>query len=536
MRKSWQIVGKFSSVLIVAAMVLAGCSGNSKGEVTSPTTTAAAASGDSAAAKPYEISVAVWDVGTNLTDPATDKLLKTVEETTNLVFKAQAVTWNDYKEKFNLWAASDALPDMFVTDFRLTPTVDTWVKQKRLKALPEDLSAYPNLQKIMELPDVKPLAIDGKFYFVPRLTKLSSDEYATERGYIVRKDWMEKLGIETPVTFEQYDAMFQAFVNDDPDGNGKKDTIGMTHNFSDVLGTTLALGSSVPNIKGWVEEDGKWIPSIGSKGMADYLVKFKQLYDDGSLDQDFALLKTNDGTDKFAQGNVGALAIQTSDSSLFKVKQKWEKANPDKVFEDSITILPGWTAPDGNLYRFYQSTAYSDIYFSSKVSDEKLDAMLKFIDYNLSEEGKDLYSFGFEGEDYKKENGEAVPAETRVDYPSYKFFTYLNGVGHSREVPRAIRAKLYGEQLVDLSYDMYDKLLSEAKPIPINFNVELINAPAKNKFQSVINTYIDDITKIILDKKDVKAAWDEQIKVYEGKGMLEAIKEVNDIVAAEGIK
>ncbi|THF75709.1 extracellular solute-binding protein [Cohnella fermenti] len=540
MSKNWTNVGIIASVFALTAGLLAGCGKESDQESSSgspaASSAATASAGGTGASKPYDVTVALWDVATNLTDPATDKLLKTVEEKTNLSFEAQAVTWNDYKEKFNLWAASGQLPDMFVTDFRLTPTVDTWIKQGLLHALPDDLSAYPNLQKIMEMPDVKPLAIDGKFYFIPRLTKLSSDEYATERGYVVRKDWMEKLGIETPKTFEEYEAMFAAFAKNDPDGNGKADTIGLTHNFSDVFGTLLALGSSVPNIKGWMQEDGKWIPSIASTGMTDYLTKFKKLYDDGALDPDFALLKTNDGMDKFSQGNVGALAVQISDNFLYTIKQKWDKANPNQSFEDSITILPGWTAPDGNQYRFYQSTAYSDIYFSSKLSDDEFDALLKFIDFNLSEEGQDLYSYGFEGEDYTKENGTIVPSENRVNYPSYKFFIYLDGVGHSRNVPREVRASLYGENLVNLSYDMYDRLIAEAKPIPINFNVDLINSTEKNSFQSVINGYMDDITKIVLGSEDVETAWAKQLKVYEGKGMSKAIEEVNAIVAEKGIQ
>ncbi|SFA98286.1 putative aldouronate transport system substrate-binding protein [Cohnella sp. OV330] len=545
MKKGLRKITAVTSVLAVSGALLAGCGGSNESSenggaasaTASPTGAAASASASPSVTAAYDVSVALWDVGKNLTDPAADKLLKTVEDKTNLTFKAKAVTWNDYKEKFNLWAASGELPDMFVTDFRLTPTVDTWIKQGLIRALPDDLSAYPNLHKVMELEDVKPLAIDGKFYFVPRLSKLKPDEYATERGFIVRKDWMDTLGIQKPATFEQYDAMFQAFAKNDPDKNGKNDTIGLTHNFNDVLGTTLALGSAVPNIKGWVQENGQWIPSLASQGMYDYLTKFKKLYDDGALDKDFAILKTNDGSDKFATGNVGALAIQTGDNTLKMVKDKWDKANPGKSFEDSITILPVWPAPDGNTYRFYSATAYSDIYFSAKVDDQKMDAILKFIDFNLSEEGKDLYAYGFEGEDYKKEGNKIVPvAATRVNYPSYNFFFYLNGIGHGMETAREAKYAVNGQKLVDMAYDNYDKMLQNAKPIPINFGVEFISTPAKNKFQSVIATYMDDITKIILDKGDTKAAWDKQIKTYKSLGLDDAIKEVNAAVAQQGIQ
>lgn len=536
MKKSLKTLA-VSTVLTLSVIAVAGCSSQNAANTSSssPTSTSAASEAP-ASAKPMEVTVALWDVAKNLAEPEKDELLKTVQQKTNLVFKPEGVTWNDYKEKFNLWAASKELPDMFVTDFRLTQTVDTWVSQGLIKPIPDDLSKYPNLQKLMDMPDVKPLKINGKFYFIPRLSKLSPDEYALERGLVVRKDWMDKLGVNQPTTFEEYKAMFKAFAEKDPDGNGKADTIGLTHNFNDVLATTLGLGSSVPNLKGWIQEDGKWIPSLVSKGMADYMSKFKQLYDEGALDKDFAILKVNDGQDKFAQGNVGALAIQINDNMLKVLKDKWDKANPEQSFEDSITIMPVWTAPDGNTYRLYDATAYTDIYFSAKVDDTKMDAMLKMLDFNLSEEGKDLYSYGFEGENYKKENGKVVPLETKIKYPSNDFFFYLEGIGHSMNVARDVKYNVNPKQLVDMAYDKYDWMLKNAKPIPKNFNIEFINTPAKSKFNTVMATYMDDITKIILAKEDPKAQWEKQIKIYESKGLNEAIAEVNDIAAKQGIQ
>ena len=54
----------------------------------------------------------------------------------------------------------------------------------------------------------------------------------------VRKDWLDRLGLEPPETLEEYYEVIRAFTLDDPDGNGVQDTIGLT--------LTSKLGRSSP--------------------------------------------------------------------------------------------------------------------------------------------------------------------------------------------------------------------------------------------------------------------------------------------------
>ena len=42
-----------------------------------------------------------------------------------------------------------------------------------------------------------------------------------------RKDWLDKLNLEVPETLEEYEKVLTAFVENDPDGNGKEDIAGM---------------------------------------------------------------------------------------------------------------------------------------------------------------------------------------------------------------------------------------------------------------------------------------------------------------------
>lgn len=46
-------------------------------------------------------------------------------------------------------------------------------------------------------------------------------------GIIYRKDWADNLGLEAPTNVDEVFEMARAFTEDDPDGNGQDDTIGL---------------------------------------------------------------------------------------------------------------------------------------------------------------------------------------------------------------------------------------------------------------------------------------------------------------------
>lgn len=43
----------------------------------------------------------------------------------------------------------------------------------------------------------------------------------------IRQDWLDKLGLEAPRTWDEMVKVAEAFVTQDPDGNGEDDTIGI---------------------------------------------------------------------------------------------------------------------------------------------------------------------------------------------------------------------------------------------------------------------------------------------------------------------
>ena len=101
---------------------------------------------------------------------------------------------------------------------------------------------------------------------------------------------MDKLGLKMPETTEELREVLRAFVNDDPNGNGKKDEIGM-------LGATTwntmveyaLMGMSFQTVKPdfWLSlgADGKSVEfSPSTDAYREGLRYIKSLYDEGLID------------------------------------------------------------------------------------------------------------------------------------------------------------------------------------------------------------------------------------------------------------
>ena len=59
---------------------------------------------------------------------------------------------------------------------------------------------------------------------------------------LVRRDWMDNLGISDPESFQDFADMTIAFAKNDPDGNGIDDTLGYNVNSINALGKWVILG------------------------------------------------------------------------------------------------------------------------------------------------------------------------------------------------------------------------------------------------------------------------------------------------------
>ena len=140
-----------------------------------------------------KISIAFW----NMEDVFRgDAVLEAIEEKFGVTFEPVEITRDDHYEKIRNWAAMDSLQDLFVGDFRNSSEYRQWAGQGLLHAIPDDLSAYPNLEKYMDgLGKENIPGEDGRLYCIHRQTYPSQAWTCLDRIIVYRWDLAQQAGI-----------------------------------------------------------------------------------------------------------------------------------------------------------------------------------------------------------------------------------------------------------------------------------------------------------------------------------------------------
>jgi len=223
-----------------------------------------------------------------------------IRQNTNLDVKVTLPPVDGYDEKLNAIMASGDLPDL------LTSGNASWfvnyVNQKALMPLNELIDKYgPDLKKNIPQEAWEQVTIDGNIYAVPSLNEASGN------GIVyARKDWLDRLGLQPPKTLDEYYNVMKAFVERDPDGNNKNDTLGFSlkERLSGAEVFFGAFGTQIYN-NNWYVRDGKLVNGSILPETKDALAYLAKLYQDKLLDQEFPLNKTALFNEKVANGKIG---------------------------------------------------------------------------------------------------------------------------------------------------------------------------------------------------------------------------------------
>lgn len=146
----------------------------------------------------------------------------------------------NYDTKLRLaLTGSEELPDVFPVYG--TQMIADMIESGKVKAIDEDIEKYMP-DRLKEIYDKYPQTFypvikDGKTYGIACTPFLTEGQVM-----IIRQDWLDKLGLKAPTTLDEFEEVIRAFTEQDPDGNGKKDTYGFTY-----------AGDSIYNT-GWVAD------------------------------------------------------------------------------------------------------------------------------------------------------------------------------------------------------------------------------------------------------------------------------------------
>ena len=218
---------------------------------------------------------------------------------------------SDFDQKINIAIASNSLPDAVTVG--LTP-FNAILKYGLAADLTDAFQNYASdtlksfyqsggdaLKKLTEQ--------DGKQMCVPATAVMAGGV----NNLWIRKDWLDKLHLEVPKTVDDVRKVAEAFVTQDPDGDGKKDTIGLsgpsnTGTLSAVGGNQWGLDpifSAMKSFPGyWLKNDaGEVFYGSTAPETKKALEFLSGMYRDGLLDPETLVRK--DSLEPVASGKSG---------------------------------------------------------------------------------------------------------------------------------------------------------------------------------------------------------------------------------------
>lgn len=165
-----------------------------------------------------------------------------------------------------------------------------------------DNSVTKNSGRVKNLDVIEGLKFDGRLYGF-------ADGFGNGCVTYVKKAWLDAVNMEAPKTWEEYAAMCDAFVNNDPDGDGQKDTYAVTA--AGFVGGEAPFINYLPEFyqdaypSFYQNAEGKWVDGFTEPAMKDALARLSEGYAKGWIDPTTLTNGTKDCRNKFYDDTTG---------------------------------------------------------------------------------------------------------------------------------------------------------------------------------------------------------------------------------------
>ena len=286
------------SGLLITGLLLAACGGGNSN--------ANSDSGDGEG-KSTKDSVS-WMALLHTPAPPSGDIEEKLEDYTGIDIDFNWVPAASKDERLSAALASNQLADVVSLADMSNTTIRTAVLSGMFWDIEPYMKDYPNLANISE-ERLEASKVGGHVYGVPAQKPIA------RYGVIVRQDWLDNLGLEQPHTLEDLEKVAQAFTENDPDGNGQKDTVGIVDRAESFSLGFRTLAGYFGAGNWWdVEDDGTVTPAFMQDEYKDAMEWYRNIYENGWMNSDFAVMAKTDQQQYIAQGKAGIVITGLMDS------------------------------------------------------------------------------------------------------------------------------------------------------------------------------------------------------------------------------
>jgi putative aldouronate transport system substrate-binding protein len=285
----------------------------------------------------------------------------------------------DYEQKVSLSIASNDIPDAMVVN---ESQLKQMIKADQLADLTDLYEAY-GADRLKEIYNTNPglldnVTYDGKLYALPETTLPSAPLTW------IRKDWLDKLGLEEPKSLEDLEKIAQAFIDNKMGGENTVGIVGTQqggslystflnstdHSFN--LSSLFFANNAYPGI--WVEgEDGKAVYGSTLPETKKALEMLRDWYAKGILDKELALRKNS--TEVIVSGQTG----------IYFGAWWTPYSIQDAIKNDPTANWRPYVAPVDASGKFNSNAATGSQYIVVSKQNKHPEAVIKMLNIHVSE-------------------------------------------------------------------------------------------------------------------------------------------------------
>ncbi|WP_188696115.1 extracellular solute-binding protein [Pullulanibacillus camelliae] len=429
---------------------------------------------------------------------------------------------DDMNQQFNLMMASGDLPDVIEWYWNTVPGgAEKYLKSGQIIKLNDYIKKYaPNLSKVLkEHPEwKKEISTDsGDIYGFPFLR--GDPKLLTFFGPMIRKDWLDKLGLKVPTTIDEWHTVLKAFKTEDPNGNGKADEIPLLPD----LNSNAFIGA-FGITPGFYQENGTVKYGPMEPEFKDYLALMHQWYKEGLIDPNYVATDTKLRDANVTGNKLGAFISYAGSGIGYYTGLMKDK---DPKFKLAGTPYPTLKKGETPIVS-QEDNVYTGVAAVITSSNKHIKDTIKFLDYAYGDKGHMLMNFGIEGKSYDMDNG----------YPKYtkEITNNSKGLPMAQALAQYTRSSWNGPFVQDKRYIeqyMQDPEQKDAVNQWMKGKNAILMPPVtptpdeSTKLASIlndVNTYKDTMINKFIMGKEPLSHFDKYVKTMQGMGIDKAVK------------
>ncbi|MBP3362164.1 MAG: extracellular solute-binding protein [Clostridia bacterium] len=438
-------------------------------------------------------------------------VFKKAAELTGVTLRGTAVeTVSDSGQAFSTMLADKTLPDIIHYDGTSLKKIGI---QGALIPLDDLIEKHaPNIKKYFEeCPDARiaATASDGHIYYIPGTLADIDQKSLPSQGFFIRQDWLDKLGLSTPKTVDEYYNVLKAFKEKDPNGNGKNDEVPYFKRTGSIADLYQLFGAHEGY---YINENGEYTDGKTEPELKTAVENLARWYKEGLIDKEF-----------YTRGEQAREQLLSSD--LGGSTHDWFSSTASynsKYTGFGLNFVPMAPPADinGVVKEDFGRSILHGLGWGISKDNKHPEETIKYFDFWLSEEGTKLASVGVEGVHYNMKDGQ-IQFTDEVLNGDGGVPSYLRNQGALIEIGsiHTIDAELAGmNETARSGFNEYkdNGWVSPSVP-PLSFTEseqEVIDANETN----ITTFYNEQIQKWILGAEDVNATWDSYLETLKSLG------------------